>query len=63
VFAAKLQAQAISGDVVGRVTDASGAIVPTVLVTATNTATDVKPSGEYQRGRSVPDFEPSSRQL
>ena len=33
-FAARLQAQAISGDLVGRVTDASGAIIPNVLVTA-----------------------------
>jgi hypothetical protein len=49
-FAARLQAQAISGDLVGRVTDASGAIVPNVSVTATNTATDVKASASTNAG-------------
>jgi hypothetical protein len=49
-FAARLRAQAISGDLVGRVTDASGAIVPNVSVTATNTATDVKASASTNAG-------------
>jgi hypothetical protein len=59
-FAARLEAQAISGDLVGRVTDASGAIVPNVSVTATNTATDVKfssrtnASGEYRISNLLP---------
>jgi hypothetical protein len=59
-FAARLHAQAISGDLVGRVTDASGAIVPNVSVTATNTATDVKASartnssGEYRLSNLLP---------
>ena len=59
-FAARLQAQAISGDLVGRVTDASGAIVPNVSVTATNTANDVKVSartnagGEYRISNLLP---------
>src|SRR5579863_236822 len=59
-FAARLQAQAISGDLVGRVTDASDAIIPNVLVTATNTATDVKASaltnvgGEYRISNLLP---------
>ena len=49
-FAARLHAQAISGDLVGRVSDASGAIVPGVSVTATNTATGVKASGLTSAG-------------
>ena len=59
-FAARLQAQAISGDLVGRVTDASGAIIPNVLVTAANTATEVKASaltnaaGEYRISNLLP---------
>ncbi len=42
VFPALLPAQAISGDLVGAVSDASGAMVPGVTVTATNEATGVK---------------------
>jgi hypothetical protein len=38
-------AQAISGDLVGKVLDASGSAVPNVTVTATNTATNVKFTG------------------
>jgi hypothetical protein len=49
-FAARLQAQAISGDLVGRVTDGSGAIIPDVLVTVTNTATNVKSSANTNAG-------------
>lgn len=37
--------QAISGDLVGTVTDATGAVVPNATVTATNVATGVKTSG------------------
>src|SRR5690349_18668413 len=46
--------QAISGDLVGTVTDKSGAVVPNATVTATNEATNVKAStttnssGEYR---------------
>ena len=49
-----LSGQVISGDVVGAITDASGAAVPNVTVTATNDATGVKTSvtsnsaGEYR---------------
>jgi hypothetical protein len=39
------QAQAISGDLVGNVLDASGAAIPNVAVTAVNTATNVKFTG------------------
>jgi hypothetical protein len=42
LFPSLLPAQAISGDLVGAVSDASGAMVPTVTVTATNEATGVK---------------------
>ena len=38
-------AQAISGDLVGSVVDASGAAIPNVTVTATNTATNVRSTG------------------
>jgi hypothetical protein len=59
-FAGRLQAQAISGDLVGRVTDASGAIMPNVSVTATNSATDVRAAartnagGEYRISNLLP---------
>src|ERR1700757_920635 len=48
--------QAISGDLVGTVTDQSGAAIPNVTVTITNTATGIKiiaksnTSGEYRVG-------------
>src|SRR5579883_3506902 len=40
-----VHSQAISGDLVGTVQDASGAALPNVTVTATNTATNVKFTG------------------
>ena len=49
-----MNAQVISGDLVGTIFDSSGATVPGVSVTATNSATDVKTtttanaSGEYR---------------
>jgi hypothetical protein len=42
LFPSLLPAQAISGDLVGAVSDASGAMVPAVMVSATNEATGVK---------------------
>jgi hypothetical protein len=42
LFPALLPAQAISGDLVGAVSDATGAMVPNVTVTATNDGTGVK---------------------
>jgi hypothetical protein len=44
------QGQAISGDLVGTVTDSSGAIIPNAIVTATNTASDVKSSARTNSG-------------
>ena len=41
----RMFAQAISGDLVGSVTDASGAAIPNATVTATNTGTGVKDAG------------------
>jgi hypothetical protein len=55
-----LPAQAVSGDLVGTVTDASGAIVPNVTVTATSSATSVKSSantnanGQYRISNLLP---------
>src|ERR1035437_1942838 len=52
--------QAISGDLVGTVLDASGAALPSVTVSATNAATNVKStgitnaSGEYRIGNLPP---------
>jgi hypothetical protein len=54
VFSNNLRAQAISGDLVGTITDSSGAGIPNAAVTATNTATNIKSSattngsGEYR---------------
>jgi len=48
--------QAISGDLVGTVYDASGAVIPNATVVAANQATNVKattttnPSGQYRFG-------------
>jgi hypothetical protein len=59
-LAPSAQAQAISGDLVGNVVDASGATVPNVTVTALNTATNVKfngttnTNGEYRLGNLPP---------
>jgi len=59
-LAPSAQAQAISGDLVGNVLDASGAAIPNVTVTAINTATNVKfagttnTSGEYRIGNLPP---------
>src|ERR1039458_5672696 len=59
-LAPSAQAQAISGDLVGDVVDASGAAVPNVTVTAINTATNVKftgttsTNGEYRIGNLPP---------
>jgi hypothetical protein len=53
-LAPSAQAQAISGDLVGTVQDASGAALPNITVSATNAATNVKftgvsnASGEYR---------------
>jgi hypothetical protein len=53
-------AQAISGDLLGNVLDASGAVIPNVTVTATNVATNVKftgatnSSGDYRIGNLPP---------
>jgi len=54
ILSSTLIGQVISGDVVGTVTDASGAAVPNVSVTATNDATGIKTTvagnsaGEYR---------------
>ena len=44
LFSATIHAQAISGDLVGTVTDATGAVVPNASVSATNAATNVESS-------------------
>jgi len=59
-LSAPLHAQAISGDLVGTVTDASGAVVPNATVTATNVATGVRAtassnaSGIYRLSNLLP---------
>ena len=61
----RLDAQAISGDLVGAITDASGAAVPNAAVTATNAATGIKTttksnaSGDYR----IPNLLPGSYDL
>ncbi len=45
VYPTNLHAQAISGDLVGTVLDASGSGVPNAIITATNPATGAKTSG------------------
>ena len=60
VFAGGVYAQAMSGDLVGTVADASGATVPGATVTAVNTGTNVKftgatnVSGQYRIGNLPP---------
>ena len=44
LYSASLMAQESRGSITGRITDASGAIMPGVKVTATNTATTVATS-------------------
>jgi hypothetical protein len=59
-FTALLHAQAISGDLVGTVIDATGAAVPNVSVTATNSGTEGKTSvltnsmGQYRISNLLP---------
>jgi hypothetical protein len=59
-FSARLHAQAISGDLVGTVADATGAVVPNATVTAVNTATNVRAtastnaSGLYRLANLLP---------
>jgi hypothetical protein len=59
-FSERLQAQAISGDLVGTVADATGAVVPNVTITATNAATNAKAtattnaSGQYRLSNLLP---------
>ena len=59
-LAPAIHGQAISGDLVGTVLDASSAALPNVTVSATNTATNVKftgitnASGEYRIGNLPP---------
>src|SRR6202035_2822426 len=70
--ASAVYAQTTSGDIVGTVTDKTGALVPNAQVTATNQQTNVKypttangngeyrisnlPSGTYNVGASAPGF-------
>lgn len=61
------RAQAISGDLVGAIVDASGGAIPNVTVTATNSATNVKFTGitnsvgNYRIGNLAPgDYEVSA---
>jgi hypothetical protein len=59
-FSARLHAQAISGDLVGTVADATGAVVPNATVTAVNAATSVRTtastnaSGLYRLANLLP---------
>ena len=71
--AAALHAQVTTGDILGTVTDPSGAIVPNAVVVVTNTATQVKhtlrsdasgeyvvsllPQGQYTVSANAPGFE------
>ena len=72
----RARAQSISGDLVGRVLDQTGAAVPGANVTATNNATNVKtstqtnvsgeyrignlPPGQYDVSASAPSFTPAT---
>ncbi len=59
-FSERLEAQAISGDLVGTVADATGAVVPNATITATNAATNAKAtattnaSGQYRLSNLLP---------
>ncbi len=60
LLGAKLEAQAISGNLVGTILDASGAAVPNASVTVRNTGTDIRSSvtananGEYRLSNLLP---------
>jgi Carboxypeptidase regulatory-like domain len=76
VSSTNLAAQAISGDLVGAITDSSGSAVPNATITATNTGTNVKtttttnvggeyritnlPAGEYDLTASAMGFAAST---
>jgi hypothetical protein len=59
-FSTRVYAQAISGDLVGTVADATGAVVPNATVTAVNAATSVRAtastnaSGLYRLANLLP---------
>src|SRR5580658_2971073 len=59
-FSTTLHAQAISGDLVGTIADATGAVIPNATVTAVNTATSVRAtastnaSGLYRLANLLP---------
>src|SRR5260370_39305753 len=59
-FSTRVYAQAISGDLVGTVADASGAVVPNATVTAINAATSARTtastntSGLYRLAKPMP---------
>ncbi|HEY7387752.1 MAG TPA: carboxypeptidase regulatory-like domain-containing protein, partial [Bryobacteraceae bacterium] len=75
-FSGNLSAQAISGDLVGTITDSSGSAVSNATVTATNSGTNIKttavtnasgeyrignlPAGEYQLAASATGFATST---
>ena len=75
-IAPSMHAQAISGDLVGAITDASGGAIPNVSVTVTNSATNVKftgvtnsvgdyrignlPPGSYEVSAAASGFAPAS---
>jgi hypothetical protein len=56
----QMSAQAISGDVIGTVTDSSGAVVPGLAITATNSSTNTNykavtnSAGDYRISNLLP---------